>query len=79
MKNGKEDSKIVLGLKNGQISIGTEVEGQNPNNLQRHQKWTFIVDESDENDMFRIKNQLSGYYLGADFGNKLYIDGKYLL
>ena len=69
----------MLGLKDGQIAIGTEVEGQNPNNLQRHQKWTFIVDESDENDMFRIKNQLSGYYLGADFGNKLYIDGKYLL
>ena len=69
----------MLGPKDGQIAIGTEVEGQNPNNLQRHQKWTFIVDESDENDMFRIKNQLSGYYLGADFGNKLYIDGKYLL
>ena len=48
MKNGKEDSKIVLGLKHGQISIGTEVEGQNPNNLQRHQKWTFIVDDSTE-------------------------------
>ena len=68
----------MLGLKDGQIAIGTEVEGQNPNNLQRHQKWTFIVDESDENDMLRIKNQLSGYYLGADFGNKLYIDGKCL-
>ena len=66
----------MLGLKDGQIAIGTEVEGQNPNNLQRHQKWTFIIDESNT-DMFRIKNQLSGYYLGADFGNKLYMDGKY--
>ena len=75
MKNGKEDSKIVLGLKNGQISIGTEVEGQNPNNLQRHQLWTFIVDESNT-DMFRIKNQLSGYYLIANIGNILFIDGK---
>ena len=48
MKNGEEDSKIVLGLKHGQISIGTEVEDQNPNNLQKQQKWTFIVDDSTE-------------------------------
>ena len=55
--------------------MGTEVEGQNPNKLNRHQLWTFIVDEINT-DMFRIKNQLSGYYLIADIGNNLYIDGK---